>query len=129
MEITEMMKRYEEKMDLKKDSIKMQYVYDRFIEGFEEFVQEEYDALQSENTRLKAQLTWRPVSEKPEKDGKYYVMYGDNQTTAEYGVGLDEWTCEVINFGSIYVTHRPPKYWLPIPPAPDTLPDGWEEKA
>ena len=62
------MKRYEEKMDLKKDSIKMQYVYDRFIEGFEEFAQEEYDALQAENAQLKARLTWRPVSDPPAGD-------------------------------------------------------------
>ena len=34
----------------------MQYVYDRFIEGFEEFAQEEYDALQNENTRLKTTI-------------------------------------------------------------------------
>jgi len=54
--MTELMKRYEEKMDLKKDSIKMQYVYDRFIEGFEEFAQEEYDALQAENAKLKARI-------------------------------------------------------------------------
>ena len=37
--MTELMKMYEEKMDLKKDAIKMQYVYDRFLEGFEEFAQ------------------------------------------------------------------------------------------
>jgi hypothetical protein len=55
--MTELMKMYEEKMDLKKDSIKMQYVYDKFIEGFEEFAQEEYDALQAENAKLKAKLT------------------------------------------------------------------------
>lgn len=54
--MTELMKMYEEKMDLKKDAIKMQYVYDRFLEGFEEFAQEEYDALRAENTRLKAKL-------------------------------------------------------------------------
>lgn len=54
--MTELMKRYEELMDLKKDAIKMQYVYDRFLEGFEEFAQEEYDALRAENTRLKAKL-------------------------------------------------------------------------
>ena len=65
--MSELMKRYEEKMDLKKDSIKMQYVYDKFIEGFEEFAQEEYDALQAENAKLKAKLTLRPVSDPPAK--------------------------------------------------------------
>ncbi len=115
--MTELMKRYEEKMDLKKDSIKMQYVYDRFIEGFEEFAQEEYDALQSENALLKAQLTWRPVSEKPEKDGFYFikcVFYNPNIgkiihiLPAEYANG--EWQ-KILRLRVIS--------WLPIPPAPE----------
>ena len=73
--MTELMKRYEENMDLKKDSIKMQYVYDRFIEGFEAFAQEEYDALQSKNAQLKAQLTWRPASDKPEHGKTVLATY------------------------------------------------------
>ena len=77
MEKSEMMKLYEEKMDLKKDSIKMQYVYDRFIEGFEEFAQEEYDALQNENTRLKQQFTWLSAKKPPDVDGLYMVTKRD----------------------------------------------------
>jgi hypothetical protein len=120
--MTELMQRYEEKMDLKKDSIRIQYVYDRFIEGFEEFAQEEYDALQSENTHLKAQLTWRPVSEKPKVTGIYLVKFlraGALRTgIAEYdesfindSLGIDGWY-DMPPF--VEITH-----WLPIPPAPE----------
>ena len=77
---------------------------------------------------LEAQLTWRPVSGGlPERQGGFFVrtphsfpknipyqvaeFYDDNKTFYE------EHTDSPLND----VTH-----WLPIPPAPDTLPDGWE---
>lgn len=113
MEKSKLMKRYEEKMDLKKDSIKMQYVYDRFIEGFEEFAQEEYDALQSENTRLKAQLTWRPVSEKPESMGMYLAE------VRPYMGNVDVVVTTVYFNGESFLGYDDVVRWLPIPPAPE----------
>lgn len=111
--MTELMKRYEEMMDLKKDSIKMQYVYDRFIEGFEEFAQEEYDALQAENAHMKAQLTWRPVSEKPKEGQIVFAMIPTGWVVAQYldgGFYVDDG----FTFGDFIsgVSH-----WLSIPPA------------
>ena len=61
-----------------------------------------------EAEKLKAQLTWRPVSEKPEKYGWYLckVKYVDN-TIGEETVNFDG---ERFVFGNVVK-------WLPIPPA------------
>ena len=41
------------------------------------FLVNHYNQLQLENVALKAQLTWHPVSEKPEKDGWYLLTRKD----------------------------------------------------
>jgi len=58
MEKTELMKRYETEMD----EIATWHWHDK------EFVTDDYIAW------LEAQLTWRPVTEKPEISDKYYVI-------------------------------------------------------
>ena len=68
---------------------------------------------------LEAQLTWRPVSEKPEKEGWYLckTQYADDT----FGV-------ETVFFNGKNFIYSRVIAWLPIPLVPDTLPDGWEEK-
>ena len=67
---------------------------------------------------LEAQLTWRPVSEKPEKDGWYLAKYDTSSEpfVLSYKDGIwfffDYDICE-------NVIANPPLYWLPIPPAPE----------
>ncbi len=68
---------------------------------------------------LEAQLTWRPVSEKPEKEGWYLckTQYADDT----FGV-------ETVFFNGKNFIYSRVIAWLPIPLVPDTLPDGWEGK-
>jgi hypothetical protein len=59
---------------------------------------------------LEAQLTWRPVSEKPEKDGWYLckTQYADDT----FGV-------ETVFFNGKNFIYSRVIAWLPIPPAPE----------
>jgi hypothetical protein len=41
-------------------------------------LREKFSILKLENAKLKAQLTWRSVSEKPEKDGEYWCKFTDD---------------------------------------------------
>ena len=71
--------------------------------------------LQAENTQLKAQLTWRPVSEKPKEGQIVFVMVSTGWVVAQYldgGFYVDDG----FTFGDFIsgVSH-----WLPIPPAPE----------
>jgi hypothetical protein len=96
MEKTEMMKRYEaERGGIMPCGMEIQggFIYSK-----------EYVAW------LEAQLTWRPVSERPEKDGWYLckVLYV-NDTIGEETVHFD---------GERFVFSNVVK-WLPIPPAPE----------
>ena len=68
--------------------------------------------LRDEITRLKARLTWQPVSVKPEKAGMYFVEgkpYTGSESTiiaTAYFDGESFLWCAVVR-------------WLPIPPAPE----------
>ena len=78
----------------------------------------ENERLRDENTRLKAQLTWRPVSEKPKKDGEYLVkdsgfcevMKYEKDKWYGWDVEVCEWFIEIL-YGD--------EEWLPIPLAPE----------
>ena len=79
------------------------------VEKFQEIIRAQCDEISA----LKSQLTWRPVSEKPEKDGRYFVRVqsprGDiSEDTTTYDK-IYGWTC----LGRRVVS------WLPIPPAPE----------
>jgi hypothetical protein len=66
---------------------------------------------------LEAQLTWRPVSEKPEKDGEYFAKHdtSDEPSVLSYKDGV--WLFFDYDIAENVITN-PPLYWLPIPPAP-----------
>ena len=70
-----------------------------------------------EAEKLKAQLTWRPVSEAPEEN-EYYLcrMKGDVEAVCQFWYG--EW----YDFEGPYREWRESDritHWLPIPPAPE----------
>ena len=76
------------------------------VDKFQEIIRTQCDEISG----LKEQLRWRPVSEKPEKDGWYLckVLYV-NDTIGEETVHFD---------GERFVFSNVVK-WLPIPPAPE----------
>lgn len=62
--------------------------------------------------KLESQLTWRPVSEKPEKDGRYFAEvkpYTGCESTIITTAYFD---------GERFLWHDVVR-WLPIPPAPE----------
>ena len=83
------------------------------IKKFQEIIRNQCDEISS----LKAQLTWRPVSEKPEKDDWVTLRRNVNGKTDDEQVwfyhlmDVKEWEGLVKTLGA---TH-----WLPIPPAPE----------
>ena len=81
------------------------------IEKFQEIITNQCDEISS----LKAQLTWRPVSEKPKEGQIVFVMVSTGWVVAQYldgGFYVDDG----FTFGDFIngVSH-----WLPIPPAPE----------
>lgn len=70
--------------------------------------QQEVGRLEREYAQLKSQLTWRPVSEKPEKEGWYLckTQYADDT----FGV-------ETVFFNGKNFIYSRVIAWLPIPPA------------
>ena len=106
--MTELMKRYE--AETGEDAI---ILYEKHIsDEFARWVNSKYLALQAENAQLKAQLTWRPVSEKPEKEDMYFVEvkpYTGCESTIITTAYFD---------GERFPWHDVVK-WLPIPPAPE----------
>ncbi len=70
----------------------------------------ENERLRNENAKLKAQLTWRPVTQKPEKAGKYFVE-------AKPYMGCESTVITTAYFdGESFLWHAVIS-WLPIPPA------------
>ena len=76
------------------------------IEKFQEIIRSQCDEISA----LKAKLTWRLVSEKPEKDGWYLckTQYADDT----FGV-------ETVFFNGKNFIYSRVIAWLPIPPAPE----------
>ena len=109
--MTELMKRYE--ADFEKGLIHASYeswleakVLDgKTIEKFQEIIRTQCDEISA----LKAQLTWRSVSEKPEKEGWYFVLCSV--------------ACDVLESVALYKNGKWDDEnvwkWLPIPPAPE----------
>ena len=83
------------------------------------FVVNEYNQLKLENIALKEQLRWRPVSEKPKEGQIVFTMIQTGWVVAQYLNG-EFYVDDGFTFGDrISGVNN----WLPIPPAPDTLPD------
>lgn len=106
MEMTEMMKRFEEEMNWSLEQAKKDYKVGIFKTAYIKW--------------LESQLTWKPASVKPEKEGKYWVIckwmdedelfYCSNHYSMKHG-----W---YDNDGNLIML-----LWMPIQP----LPDGLEE--
>ncbi len=114
--MTELMKRYE--ADFEKGITHACYeswleakVLDgKTIEKFQEIIRNQCDEISA----LKAQLTWRPVSEKPKEGQIVFVMVSTGWVVAQYLGGF--YVDDGFTFGNFIsgVSH-----WLPIPPAPE----------
>lgn len=64
---------------------------------------------------LKAQLRWRPVSEKPEKEGMYFARWHDDSQPVVLRYIKYVWFRYDYELGD-YASVIEPKWWLPIPP-------------
>lgn len=79
-------------------------------------LREKFSILKLENAKLKAQLTWRPVSEKlpsVEKDGNAVIVKLKDLEEGRVRFDVVSTVWFIYNYESWY-TH-----WLPIPPAPE----------
>ena len=79
------------------------------IEKFQEIIRTQCDEISA----LKAQLTWRPVSEKPEKADMYFAE------VRPYLGNVDVVATTVYFGGERFLGFDDVIRWLPIPPAPE----------
>ena len=80
-------------------------------------LREKSSIVKIENDKLKAQLTWRPVGEKPKEGQIVFAMIPTGWVVAQYLHGKF-YTEDGFTFGDLItgVTH-----WLPIPPKSELL--------
>lgn len=97
------------RMDFIKDGGDIEYL---------DFIENENGQLKSLVKQLKEQLRWRPVSEKPERCGEYLCTWDFSDSAVMY---YDDsgWSVWDASWDDYIDTANPPKYWLPIPPAPE----------
>jgi hypothetical protein len=77
-------------------------------------LREKFSIMKLENTKLKAQLRWRPTTEKPEKAGLYWCELLDNETgSVHYNL------CQYV--GGWLGRYQVIRY-VPIPPVPEGEP-------
>jgi hypothetical protein len=119
-------------------------------------LRKKFSSLKLENDKLKEQLRWRPASELPDEDqviATYRNGYGkrrrvvavyirqyeeeagvDDESCVEYCEEKDEWYLkegwyELIDnwdYSLAAIVEGVVDYWMPMPPAPDTVSDGRE---
>ena len=112
MEKTEMMKRYESETGKQSAIVK-------FMAGGQALEQKSYPKLgpyvysMDYIQWLEAQLTWRPVSEKPERMGMYLAE------VRPYMGNVDVIVTTVYFNGESFLGYDDVVRWLPIPPAPE----------
>ena len=118
--MTELMKQYEKETgnEVQSDAFAQHEIWeyirwlefqltDQTLEKFQEIIRTQCDEISA----LKAQLTWRPVSEKPEKK-EFYLVKTPSFIFKAYFDG--EKYKKVVDEKLVTV---PAIYWLPIPPA------------
>lgn len=115
--MTELMKRYNKETGEKaKKKVLVMYSTNRygwgreknhlfFTNKFVKWFKDKYDTLKAENDQLKAQLTWRDVSE-PTWKADWFLVKENHKGTIMYDVGWSDGT----TFGNSLVVG-----WLPIP--------------
>jgi hypothetical protein len=112
--MTELMKRYEDETGKKAIDMYTEYATDDFIRWTAVLI----DILEARCAELKAQLTWRPVSDElpsVEKDGD--AIIGWLKDVDESLVQVDcVSTIWFLNSYERWFTH-----WMPIPPAPEEI--------
>ena len=111
--MTELMKRYEAETGGRAESFDDIYmpVYQR---DFLNWIVEQHNKLQAENAQLRNQLTWRPVSEKPENGGEYLVKRMDS-----FGDIIEDFDKFANRDGKWGWLSPNVISWLPLPPAPE----------
>lgn len=110
--MTELMKRYEAETG---DSFLQAMEFNKvsyYMACYKAWLEREYHILQAENAQLKAQLTWRPVSETPKEGQIVFAVIQTGWVVAQYFHG-EFYVDDGFTFGDRIsgVT-----YWLPIPP-------------
>lgn len=90
---------------------KLVRIIDDMCNAFEDS-QKEVGRLERENAQLKDQLRWRPLSEKPENAGLYFVEV-KSYTGCEYKMITTAYFD-----GERFLWHDVVN-WFPIPPAPE----------
>jgi hypothetical protein len=80
------------------------------IEKFQEIIMNQCDEIST----LKAKLTWRPVSEKPEKAGIYFVE-------AKPYTGCESTIITTAYFDGERFLWHDVVHWLPIPPTQEVI--------
>lgn len=76
-------------------------------DDFNLFVYDEFQRLERENTKLKALLTWRLVTQKPDVDGLYVVTKRDESSRWDKSYHLvrfknGEWKLDLFSGGYVY---------------------------
>ena len=93
---------------------KLAKAIDDMCNAFEQS-QQEIGRLERENTQLKDQLRWRPVSEKPEKEGFYLAKQDTTDEPFVLSYKDNVWQFFDYDIGEMVITSQPVS-WLPIPP-------------
>ena len=116
--MNELMKRYEAETGEKatyRDIARNGLKYDFISPEYYFWCAKKIDSLEKENAKLKNQLRWRPVSEKPKEGQIVFTMIPTGWVVAQYLNG-EFYVDDGFTFGDrISGVNN----WLPIPPVPE----------
>jgi hypothetical protein len=124
--MTELMKRYEAETGEKAIDMYTEYATDDFIRWTAvliDILETRCAELNEENKDLKKQLTWRPVTQKPEESCKCIGKFDDGElydALVYYDAKNDLWSRLVHDtLVGWYTSYKPPIKYFIIPPAPE----------